>query len=210
MTVAGGLGSMAGPVGLAKLAGLVGLVGLAGCARAVPAVPEVAPGAQVPTGTPISTPSYQVSGDSQREPMLESSGGKPLRCTDHTRPAIGFSEVQAATGSRALVVTVLNCTTSPLVVPLLPRIEQRGPNGEAVPVKWEGVDHPASRRVAAGAAVELELNWRSNGRCERGANTLGVTVAGSTSWLRTCLQLGGPEGLDDPDDQAARGWIRWQ
>lgn len=60
--------------------------------------------------------------------------------------------------------------------------------------------------MAAGQSVSLQLHWLSNGRCERGASALEVTVDGTTGHVDDCLQLGGMNDLTGEPSVADAQW----
>ena len=52
--------------------------------------------------------------------------------------------------------------------------------------------------IGPNESATIELSWQSNGRCERGAQVLEVTIAGASGRVEDCLQLGNDPGWDDP------------
>ena len=200
---------------------------IVGCSRTTPAVPE----AVVPTSSVTSTPRYsplsQASATPQRMTSATSQrvtnvGGAQgaLTCRRGEKAAMAFSDVDAALGARITVLTIRNCGSSVMILPVMPQLRQITEAGARVPVAWQPYDPKArSKRLAPGKVTSWELSWHSNGDCEhRGAWRLEAKVGTTTAMLVGCLDLGssyaltgesstGPGGSDAvPVPEAA---VRW-
>lgn len=181
---------------------------LAGCAspeQPVPAVTGDDPDRPIggPTeaaGDPAPTPEDWWTAPPRSEPI-------PAACGD-ADAAFGFGVVDAAAGSRYLVVTVANCGDAPLALTSPPTIRLADAAGEpvAVAVEHSGGADPEPATVEPGGEAYLHLRWASNGRCERGASRLEIALGDGSGRLEDCLQLG--PGQDEPDE--AEHTLRWR
>ncbi len=123
----------------------------------------------------------------------------PASCDGTAELAIGFSIVDAAAGSRYLGVEMLNCSDAQVTLREPPTFATSTLDGIDIDVEWEESPGSASApTIEPGSSATLELSWQSNGRCERGAQVLEVSIAGASGRIEDCLQLGNDPGWDDP------------
>lgn len=123
----------------------------------------------------------------------------PASCDGTSQLAIGFGIVDAATGSRYLGVEVLNCSDAPVTLSEPPTFATETLDGVEIDVDWEASPGSASApTIGPNESATIELSWQSNGRCERGAQVLEVSIAGASGRVEDCLQLGNDPGWDDP------------
>lgn len=173
-------------------------VTVTGCTS--PDVPAV-PAARVPSGSASARPSYRVAA-----PTTEAGGRREVSCRGRTTPVVGFGQVDAALGTRVLRVTLLNCSGRQL--PVSRPVIAASRDGAPVPVRWlvdgtwqDPVVPPAGR-------WDVDLVWHSNGRRERGASRLDVTLGGARGSVTDCLQLGGQQAVTGEEDGVPVGRIR--
>lgn len=169
------------------------LLTLSGCGGVVAAEPERV---AWPTPDPTTSPTAELP-DEEVEPNAEEgvpakfiaeaqSVAEELQCGDE-RLAFAFGLVDAATGHRMLGLSLRNCSDDDIVVDEL---------------VFSGVDSMLRERDLSADKLEpralapneealIEVEWLSNGRCERGIQRLTVTVEGQTHTREDCFQMGG-------------------
>ncbi|UQN15176.1 DUF4232 domain-containing protein [Gulosibacter sp. ACHW.36C] len=187
---------------MGKLSGMRAVVGcaaavalLAACANTAGSrIPEV----DVGESTGATDASEQSSGPYEGElPIREAA--TPASCDGTDQLAIGFSIVDAAAGRRYLSVEILNCSDAPVTLSEPPTFATSTLDGIDIDVDWEASPGSESApTIEPGTAAKLELSWQSNGRCERGAQVLEVSIAGASGRIEDCLQLGNDPGWEDP------------
>ena len=105
--------------------------------------------------------------------------------------AATFSMVDGALGSWFLWVRVKNCGNAAAAVPL-PGFHGLGTNGGTVPLTAGLRGEKELPTLLPGEETVLELKWLHNGRCERGASRLFLTLDGQEfSPSHDCLSIGG-------------------
>lgn len=145
--------------------------------------------------TPVE-PSPVVPTVEEPEPSLDDPVepiGGPTQCSDADAEAGGLarrlSPIDAALGARHLFLEIGNCGTEPLPLDEVhfTGLDADGSGGE-LSLEVLG-DAPV---LAPGEWTGLTLDWRTNGRCERGAQRL-VLHAGEAAVdvSSECMQLGG-------------------
>jgi hypothetical protein len=157
-------------------------------------------------GTDASAASEADASGASEQPSGPYTGEVPIReaatpasCDGAAELAIGFSIVDAAAGSRYLGVEMLNCSDAPVTLSEPPTFATSTLDGIDIDVEWEASPGSASApTIEPGESAKLELSWQSNGRCERGAQVLEVSIAGASGTIEDCLQLGNDPGWDDP------------
>ncbi len=188
------------------LAGLACVALLGACQQGVDAVPgsNAWPG---PTPTPTPDPTLPVpSPEPEPEPSprfvatpRDEEAIAPLTCGDEPL-AVGFGLVQAALGTRVMDVGVLNCGDEAIRLgrPTLTGVDA------ALVAQTVSTDAPDGGTLQPGERTTLELDWRSNGRCERGIQQLTITIADERYTVEDCLQLGGEHAPDEDPTVRAR------
>lgn len=185
-----------------RLVGAVGAIALlAGCAAPTIAVPRsnAWPGPS-PSPTPDeaeTVPQFSPEPEPEPTPAFVATPRDPehlteIECGDEPL-AGGFSVVQAALGTRVMVLTVINCADEAITLGV-PAV--RGLDSDLVEHELLVAATPGGT-LSPEQHVGLELTWASNGRCERGVQRLTVTLGGQQFAVEDCLQLGGeyaPEG----------------
>ncbi|WP_296140150.1 DUF4232 domain-containing protein [uncultured Tessaracoccus sp.] len=127
--------------------------------------------------------------------------GIPLTCGDEDL-AVGFGPVQSALGTRVMEVGLRNCGDEGILLgrPTLEGVDSGLATHAISADATDGGTLPPDGRAT------LELNWHSNGRCERGVQRLSLSVAGTRTTVEDCFQLGGDHA---PDDEPTV-WARWR
>lgn len=170
----------------------VATVMLAGCAsEVIVAQPELVP-TPPPTASATTAESLDAFEPDAEEGIPAEFVAQPqtspekLTCDDEPL-AFAFGLVNAATGHRLLGLSMRNCSKEDI------RIDElaftgvdsmlREHNLSAEPLK--------PRKLAPDQEAQIEVEWLSNGRCERGIQRLTLTVAGQTHTREDCFQMGG-------------------
>ena len=71
---------------------------------------------------------------------------------------MAFSDVDAALGARITVLTIRNCGSSVMILPVMPQLRQITEAGARVPVAWQPYDPKARSKPVSYTHLTLPTN----------------------------------------------------
>lgn len=180
---------------------------LAACGGSAP--PSATPTASTSVGQSTTTPPAVDFDDLEEPAPGELSDSAPPARNEASSAqcgsepvAFGYSLIEAATGARYFIIEVRNCGNTDLTPPAPPQLAGYDLSGTPIELTGSG---DTTVTIGPDQSAYLHLQWRTNGRCERGVTRLEVTVAGTTDTVEDCFQLGNPDGFDYGDPG-----LRWR